>query len=69
MKGLLRKDIIKILVENVIPEHVEDREHFSERLKAQPGMIDAEDFGWVKRPRLWWTDANLDGAEGEWTKE
>ena len=42
------------LVENVVLKAKGEIQHFSARLKCQPILADAADFGVVSRPRLWW---------------
>jgi len=37
-------------------------DHFSEQLQCKPIMVDAADLGVIRRPRLWWSNANWDTA-------
>ena len=49
----------------------------SEALDAQPVLVCASDFGWVNRPRLWWTlvdwssnpNEQKDDGPLQWTKQ
>ncbi len=50
MQQLLQKDVIRLMVDNVVPEYSNDKDHFSRRLQATPVLVDAADFGWVGRP-------------------
>ena len=44
-----------ILVENVVMTNKQEIQHFSHRLRCNPILVDAADFGMIGRPRLWWT--------------
>eukprot|EP00438_Fugacium_kawagutii_P003272 Skav211047 [mRNA] locus=scaffold1351:69:4364:- [translate_table: standard] len=44
-----------MLIENVVMADETDVNYFSEKLKAEPVVVDAADNSLVSRPRLWWT--------------
>lgn len=50
------------LVENVVPHRKKDVEHFANELQCNTVMVDADIFGRVSRPRLWWSDIDWDAA-------
>eukprot|EP00435_Cladocopium_sp_Y103_P069032 s392_g32.t1 len=55
LEGLLPDHQFGLVVENVVMADDSDTHFFSDRLKAQPVLVDAADRGAVSRPRLWWT--------------
>ena len=46
---------VDFLIENVVPMVRGDADHFSKRLGVEAVLVDAADWGRVRRPRLWWT--------------
>ncbi len=68
IRAIKDTQVIRRLVENVVAAK-DEREHFSTRLGTQPVLVDSADFGWVSRPRLWWTDADWSLAEGTWHRQ
>ena len=63
------------LVENVVMQKTE-ADFFSERLNCEAVVADAQDFGLVNRPRLWWTrvdwsttrNSPMTGERLKWSK-
>ena len=53
IESKLQRRVYKI-TENVVMAPNEAA-HFSKRLKCEPILVDACDFGIIRRPRLWWT--------------
>ena len=51
-------------VGNVIMTN-EDREHFDDTLRCHSFVCKASDLGPVRRPRLWWTNAEQELREGK----
>ena len=63
------------LIENVIMSRKADLKHFEAEIGVPGIIVDAQDWGVVKRPRVWWSDAGwsqfVDTALGwkiQWTK-
>ena len=63
------------LIENVIMSRKADLKHFENETGVPGIIVDAQDWGTVKRPRVWWSDAGwsqfTDTAIGwkiQWTK-
>ena len=63
------------LIENVIMSRKADLKHFEAEIGVPGIIVDAQDWGTVKRPRVWWSDAGWsqfsDTAMGwkiQWTK-
>lgn len=49
-----------VLVENVVPKRQEDIAAISKMLGGlEPRLVDAADFGPMRRPRLWFTDIDI----------
>lgn len=48
------------LTENVIPHRKQDIKHFERRLHCRAVQVDANIFGLISRPRLWWLDIAWD---------
>ena len=58
------------LIENVLMNNNDDILYFSERLKAQPVLVDGADRGVVSRPRLWWSRINWSSIRADpWSGE
>lgn len=45
---------IDLLCENVVMQKPDEIQHISDKLQAQPVVVDAADLGLINRPRLWW---------------
>ena len=47
---------VLFLVENVVPGKLEEARFFEDLLRVPARWVDAEDFGLIRRPRLWWSN-------------
>ena len=54
------------MVEHVIPGNREDAKVISAKLGVEPLVVDAIDICLVRKPRLWWTNFDLDGPGLRW---
>ena len=43
------------LIENVVMQQKSEIQWVSEKTHTSPLVVDAADFGWISRPRIWWT--------------
>ena len=70
LEALLKGRSMALLVENVIMACSGDINYFSQRLRCEPIIVDAADWGVVHRPRLWWTRVDWTRCtEFKWTRQ
>ena len=70
LEDLLKGRSMALLVENVIMACSGDINYFSQRLRCEPIIVDAADWGVVHRPRLWWTRVDWTRCtEFKWTRQ
>ena len=69
LESHLKGRSLAIVVENVVMACHGDIAYFSKRLRCEPILIDAADWGVVHRPRLWWTRLDWTKCKYKWSRQ
>jgi hypothetical protein len=60
---------LQFLIENVWPENISDIKYFEDSMNLKAVAMDAAEFGWINRPRIWWQKSLKPGDRGTFVNE